>query len=1061
MQRKIRSVPEFQEYYNKLKSRKQSPILITICGGTGCSAWGSEDVRTAFDKELKKQKVTTAEVKVTGCHGFCERGPVTVIYPNEIFYQNITPKDVPEIVNKTIKQNKIITRLTYRSGAENFVVKQSEVPFYKLQTRHVLEMNGKIDPTSVKDYISSGGYQALCKVLSKYTPEQVIGEIKNSQLRGRGGAGFPTGMKWELCRKANLKFKVQNSKFNRNLDGDNYTDNFNVISQSPNLPSAYIICNADEGDPGAFMDRSVLEGNPHSVIEGMIIGGYAIGTNAGYVYVRAEYPIAVRNLKLAIHQCEQLGFLDDNILSSGFGFKLYIKEGAGAFVCGEETALIASIEGKRGMPRPRPPFPAESGLFGKPTNINNVETWANVPIIINNSAEWYKKLGTEKSKGTKIFSLTGKINNTGLVEVPIGTQLAKIVFSIGNGVPLGRQFKAVQTGGPSGGCIPMRHLTTPVDYETLSSIGSIMGSGGMIVVDETTCMVELARYFLSFTQSESCGKCTPCRVGTKRMLEILTAITEGRGRPEDINTLLELADTVKSTALCGLGQTTPNPVLSTLKYFRDEYESHINQKHCPAGQCKSLVTAPCNNTCPGGINVAQYIQNIRIGEFEKAYEIIKESIPLPLVCGRVCYHPCEIRCRRGELDKPVAINNLKRFVSDYVTTKSKIGKQKLNIKNQNVEGSTKKVAIIGSGPAGLTCAYELAKQGHLVTIFESRKKLGGTLQYGIPSYRLPKKLLDYEIKQILKLGIKTVLNKTLGKNYTIKQLRDKFDAIFIAIGANVSQKLDIPGEQLSGIIYGIEFLENTNSGKKVEIGKNVIVIGGGNVALDSARGAIRSTTAESVTIVYRRARDQMPAHKWEIEEAVKEGVKLRFLLSPVEILGRTVTESIRFSRMKLSDEYDSTCRRKTVELDNQYEDIQADTVIVAVGQKTELSNLLNCDIITNSKTMSTNIDGIFTGGDCVTGPGMVIQAIAAGKRAAKSIIQYLNGKPIMPETYQKIMLSAADYKLKTEAKNVPRCKNKTISMVKRKKTFNEVEKTMNKKQAMDEASRCLQCHLEK
>jgi len=541
-------------------SRKEQKTCITICGGTGCHAYGCLKVAESFREEIQKQKLQdSVEVRTTGCHGFCERGPIVVIQPEGIFYQRIKLNDIKEVISETIINKKIINRLLYvdpRTKKE--IVLEKDVPFYKKQRRIVFGNNGFIDPTDIRDYIALGGYRALTKILFDMTSEEVIEEIKASGLRGRGGAGFLTGKKWEICRESNSHLK-------------------------------YVICNADEGDPGAYMDRSLLEGNPHSVIEGMIIGAYAIGASEGFIYVRMEYPLAVKNVTIALDQARKLGLLGRSILGSEFQFDIHIFKGAGAFVSGEETSLMASIEGRRAFPRQRPPFPAQEGLWGKPTNINNVETWANVPYIINKGAEWYSGIGTKGSKGTKIFSLVGKINNTGLVEVPMGMTLKEIIYAIGGGVKDHKKFKAVQTGGPSGGCIPADMLNLPIDYETLTKAGSMMGSGGMIVMDEDTCMVDVARYFLDFTQQESCGKCVPCRVGTRQLVEILTRITKGEGQEDDIDRLEDLAETIKAGSLCGLGQTAPNPVLTTLRYFRDEYEAHIRDKSCPALVCKDLI----------------------------------------------------------------------------------------------------------------------------------------------------------------------------------------------------------------------------------------------------------------------------------------------------------------------------------------------------------------------------------------------------------------------------------------------------------------------------------------
>ncbi|MDH5466366.1 MAG: NADH-quinone oxidoreductase subunit NuoF [Candidatus Aminicenantes bacterium] len=541
-------------------SRKKQKTCITICGGTGCHAYGCLKVAEAFKEEIRKQKLQdSVEVRTTGCHGFCERGPIVVIQPEGIFYQRIKLSDINEVISETIINKKVINRLLYVDPRTNKeIILEKDVPFYKKQKRIVFSNNGFIDPTDIRDYIALGGYRALTKILFDMTSEEVIEEIKASGLRGRGGAGFLTGKKWEICRESNSHLK-------------------------------YVICNADEGDPGAYMDRSLLEGNPHSVIEGMIIGAYAIGASEGFIYVRMEYPLAVKNVTIALEQARKFGLLGKSILGSEFQFDIHIFKGAGAFVSGEETSLMASIEGRRAFPRQRPPFPAQEGLWGKPTNINNVETWANVPYIINNGAEWYSGIGTKGSKGTKIFSLVGKINNTGLVEVPMGMTLKEIIYAIGGGVKNHKKFKAVQTGGPSGGCIPADMLDLPIDFETLTKAGSMMGSGGMIVMDEDTCMVDVARYFLDFTQQESCGKCVPCRIGTRQLVEILTRITKGEGQEEDIDRLEDLARTIKAGSLCGLGQTAPNPVLTTLRYFKDEYEAHIRDKNCPALVCKELI----------------------------------------------------------------------------------------------------------------------------------------------------------------------------------------------------------------------------------------------------------------------------------------------------------------------------------------------------------------------------------------------------------------------------------------------------------------------------------------
>ncbi|MEI6150304.1 MAG: NADH-ubiquinone oxidoreductase-F iron-sulfur binding region domain-containing protein, partial [bacterium] len=675
--------------------RKHDPkkIRITVCGGTGCNAQGSIELVDALHAAVQKHKLSdVAEVKVTGCHGFCEKGPIVVVRPENILYVHVRAEDADELVETTIKKHAIVERLLHTdptSGKK--IVFEQELPFYAKQTRVILANNGHLDPTSIDDYIIHGGYAALGKVLHSMTPMEVVDEIKKSSLRGRGGAGFPTGTKWEICAK------------------------------QPG-PDKYVICNADEGDPGAYMNRSEIEGNPHLILEGMMIGAYAIGARKAYIYCRAEYPLAIEQLDKAIESARACGFLGNNIMDSGFSLDVVIKKGAGAFVCGEETALIHSIEGRRGMPRPRPPYPAQAGLFGKPTNINNVETWANIPMIINKGAAWFSGIGSEKSKGTKVFSLVGCVNSTGLVEVPFGTSLRTIIEDIGGGIPAGRKFKAAQIGGPSGGCVPASQFDIPVDYESLKSIGAIVGSGGLVVLDDSTCMVDLAKYFMEFIGNESCGKCIPCREGTKRMLEILQAICRPRrkennhdalDRMQGILSLQKLAETIKSTSLCGLGQTAPNPVLSTLRWFRDEYEAHVFERRCPAGACKELVGAPCQNGCPVGTEVWRYVAHISRGEYEDAYRTIRTANPFPSACARVCHHPCESLCRAGVTGgEPIAIRTLKRFVVENVNPS--VAAPVLPVALHDAA----RIAVVGAGPAGLSAAHYLSLLGHRVTLFE-------------------------------------------------------------------------------------------------------------------------------------------------------------------------------------------------------------------------------------------------------------------------------------------------------------------------------------------------------
>jgi NADH-quinone oxidoreductase subunit F len=600
-----------EKFQDKLKSAKShgKKKLISLCAGSGCGAYGTAKVHQALMTELAQQNLTEeVEVKLTGCHGFCEKGPIMVVHPQGIFYPQVKPEHVSEIVEKTIKNNELVQSLIFKDPASKAkITLEHDIPFYKLQQRIIFGNNGLIDPTSIDDYIAVGGYSAMAKSLFDMTPEKIIAEIKKSGLRGRGGGGFPTGIKWDTCRKHH--------------------------------GTRYIICNADEGDPGAYMDRSLLEGNPHSVIEGMIVGAIAIGSHEGYVYVRHEYPLAVANLTIALDKAREYGLLGKNILDSGFDFDIHISRGGGAFVCGESTALMASLEGSPGRPRAKYVHTVEKGFKDGPSNLNNVETWANVPVIINKGADWYAAIGTKHSKGTKIFSLVGKVVNTGLVEVPMGTSLRTIIFDIGGGIPKKKKFKAVQTGGPSGGCIPERFLDLGVDFDELSKVGSIMGSGGMIVMDQDTCMVDVARYFLDFLKEESCGQCNPCREGIKQMLEILTSICQGNGKEGDIGLLEELGSMIQKFSLCGLGTSAPNPVLTTLLYFRDEYEAHIRDKKCPAGVCKPLFHYEIDaEACTGCQSCARKCpQDAIAGEKKQPHQLDQTKC---IKCG-ICYEACK------------------------------------------------------------------------------------------------------------------------------------------------------------------------------------------------------------------------------------------------------------------------------------------------------------------------------------------------------------------------------------------------------------------------------------
>ena len=827
---------------------------ISVGMGTCGMGNGAKDVYESLQKAMKTQRAKI-ELSITGCFGFCaEETLVNCYIPGQplVILHKVTPKDAENIVyglsRGMIPQKKALCRIEqwdfFTSKVEfgtglSTVPLWKEIPFFKGQKKIVLRDCGLINPEDIEEYIGVGGYSALMKTLAHLTRDNVLEEIKNSKLRGRGGAGFPTAIKWEMMKKVDASQK-------------------------------YIICNADEGDPGAYMNRNEIESDPHALIEGMIIGAYVMGASEGVMYVRAEYPLAVERFKKAVAAAREYGILGKNIFGSSFSFDLCYVEGAGAFVCGEETALIASIEGRAGRPLPRPPYPAQKGLWGKPTNINNVETWINVPVIVTIGGNEFAKFGTPTSTGTKVFSLVGKIKNTGLVELPLGTPLENIIYQMGEGTGNKKKIRAVQTGGPSGGCIPVEHFNTPVDYESLTKLGTIMGSGGMVVMDQDNCMVDVARYFVEVTYSESCGKCTPCREGLAQALAILNKITRGDAIMKDLDTLERLAYVIRDSSLCGLGQTSSNPVLSTLRYFRDEYEKHIIQKRCKAGVCESLFMALCENSCPLHMNIPGYLQLLKEGRIEEAFELTLRDNPLPGTVGRICYFHCMMRCRRDTIDDPVSQGEIHRYLAD---TMYKMGKEKAiyqRLIKERLSPTGKKIAIVGAGPAGLTAAYFLVRLGHNVTVYDSHAKAGGILQYGIPAYRLPKDSLNKEIDLFKKLGVKFVFNTRVGKELSFKILQKQNDAIFLAVGAQKDIELDISGRQLNGVIQGYEFLEKFASGKKLRLGKNVVVVGAGNVAIDAARSCLR--LGSDVTVVYRRDRDEMPANEHESIDAIDETI---------------------------------------------------------------------------------------------------------------------------------------------------------------------------------------------
>ncbi|NIP27789.1 MAG: NADH-quinone oxidoreductase subunit NuoF [Phycisphaerae bacterium] len=1022
----IKSINDLEQLQQDLLSRRQDYKARVLICATGCRALGAQGVATKFREKLQSLSLDKqVHVIETGCIGMCARAPVVLIEPYEYLYGGVSEEDIDELISTTIQNGKAVERLAVVQDGKP-VPGIKDIDFYKKQDRLVLENCGRIDPRRIEDAIERGAYLSTVQAVTQKKPQQIIDEVTESGLRGRGGAGFPAGVKWNFCRKSEGEEK-------------------------------YLICNADEGDPGAFMDRALLEGDPHRVIEGMILAAYAIGAGQGFIYVRAEYPIAVEHINIALEQARSLGLLGDDIAGSGFGFDIEVRMGAGAFVCGEETALIASLEGKRGMPNTRPPFPAQKGYLDKPTNINNVETFANVPLVMKHGVDWYKQRGTEKSKGTKIFALAGRVNNTGLVEVPMGATLREIVFDIGGGIPQGRKFKAAQMGGPSGGCIPAQYLDTEIDYDSVQQIGAIMGSGGLIIMDENTCMVDVARYFLEFVQSESCGKCTPCRVGTGKMLRMLEAISRGEARVEDLDYLEHLAEHVKDASLCGLGQTAPNPVLSTLRHFREEYVEHIVLKTCRAAVCEGLVRASCQHACPAGVNVPEYLALAAEGKLNEAANLIRRRNPFISVCGRVCDHPCEQRCRRSDIDRPLAIRALKRYIADNMDDYETLMARRVE--------EPAEVAIVGSGPAGLSCAYFLAILQRSSVIFEAQPIPGGMLALGIPEFRLPKETLQKEIDFILSHGVEL---RTNSRVENVRELINKgFKAVFVATGAQLGKGINIEGIELDGVFDALELLRQRALGKGRNCdGKAVVVLGGGNVAVDAARSVVR-LGAKKVTVLYRRTREEMPAYEEEIEEAIQEGIEIITLGIPKRILSKNGSVSgIEYIRAELG-KAEADGRRRPVPVEGSESVIECDMVIPAIGQVASTEAVKYSDgpeltdwgtIKVNPVSHNTTVGEIFSGGDCVSGPSSVIAAIASGQKAAVHIDKMLGGTGELPGDVGFSFVKPDD---ETLEKAPPRAQEKYIALEKRKRGFAEVVLGLDREQAVGEARRCFRCDLEK
>ncbi len=1026
-----------------LPSKPRIGVGMGTCG----SGNGAEAVFQAFASEIDARGLAV-QLAPVGCFGFCAEEPlVNVWVPGRplLILHRVQPNHVdailgglvqgkvppPELVLCKIEEWDHLTgHVKYGFGYPE-LPHWHEVPFFKGQVKIVLRNCGLLNPDDIEEYIAIGGYQALYKVLIDSNPAAVIEQMKAAKLRGRGGAGYLTGNKWEFLRAAAG-------------------------------PEKYLVCNADEGDPGAYMNRNEIESDPHSLLEGMAIAGYVTGASKGILYVRAEYPLAVLRLEHALEQARAYGVLGENVLGRGFKFDIEVVEGAGAFVCGEETALIASLEGQSGRPRSRPPFPAQKGLFGKPTNINNVETWYNVAPIVSKGPAWFTETGSAKSPGTKVFSLVGKVHSTGLVEMPLGTPIAKFIYDIGEGGTNGRDIKAIQTGGPSGGCIPVDMFDTPVDYESLAQIGSIMGSGGMVVMDQDNCMVDVARYFIEFTHSESCGKCVPCRVGLDKALRMLNRFTEGTATLADLDSLDELCRMVRDTSLCGLGQSAPNPVLTTLRHFRHEFEDHIRAKRCRAGVCEDLALSPCENSCPLHMNIPRFLQLYREGRVEDAFLSVILDNPLPASTGRVCQHPCDDRCRRSAVDEAVNMRDVHRLIADSVFLSDKFDAMVEKVIARKAEPTGREVAVVGAGPTGLTCAYYLALLGHTVTVYESRPEAGGMLRYALPEYRLPKAVLAKELELIERLGVRFLLNSPVGEGLGLNDLAHQYDAVFLAIGTWKEAWVYLPGTELTGVLPALPFLEGVAREEKLPVGRRVVVIGGGNAAIDSARSSRRM--GADVTVIYRRERKDMPAIPEETEAAEHEGVQFLFLATPHRIVGdkQGAVKAIEVVKTKLG-EFDTSGRRRPVPTDEVVR-VECDTVILAVGEKVDpdfakASGLKVKEAGTlevDRYSLETSRERFFAGGDLISGASNVSNAMGYGKKAARNIDKRLMGVKRFTSLWPEFEYAMEPPEKQSEARrHVPG----EVAAAARVKSSVEVSLGLTAVAALEETSRCLRCDI--
>ena len=1018
---------------------------IAIGMGTCGIGSGADLLMRRFEEEITKRKLPI-RLRSVGCFGACSEEPLVIsAHPGlpMVVHSHVTDIDVLPIIeallatsyHKKRAYSKIsewdhhLTSHTYGKGYPE-LAEWNEVDFFRSQKKVVLRNAGIIDPDSIAEYVAVGGYRSFYKVLGGMSRGEVIEEIKGSRLRGRGGAGFPTGLKWELMAKESEEQK-------------------------------YLICNADEGDPGAYMNRNEMESDPHSLIEGMLIAAYATSAKEGIIYVRAEYPLAVRRLRSAIASAYEHTLLGSNILGSHFSFDLSVVEGAGAFVCGEETALIASLEGHAGRPRVKPPFPSKRGYRGKPTTINNLETWCNVPLIIGMGSAWFSRIGTPLSPGTKVFSLVGKSRHTGLVELPLGERITTLVYEAGGGTANAeKRIKAVQSGGPSGGCIPAHLFDATIDYENLAEIGAIMGSGGMVVMDSDNCMVDSARYFLQFTTSESCGKCTPCREGLSQALAILDRICEGEGRAGDIALLDELSRHISDTALCGLGQSAMNPVATTIRYFAQEYESHIKRARCEAGTCETLVAELCSNSCPLAMRIPAYITLLRENRLVEAFTSTLEDNPLPGTLGRICHFHCQMRCRREEIDSAVHQGELHRYIAD---TLYKMGQEQEVYQHMVAAkhpATGKRIAIVGAGPAGLSAAFYLVRLGHEVTVYDGHSKGGGVLRYGIPAYRLPREVLDKELELFDLLRVTFAYNTVLGRDIFVKDLSKANDAVILALGSYHHTELVLPNAEGEGVIQGTEVLRRLAEGEELGVGERVVIIGGGNVAIDVARSLWR--LERTVTIAYRRGRAEMPANRSEVEELFGEGINVVFDVAPKEVVRneRKAVTALMVSELEQGP-FDVSGRRRRTPTGRDAA-IECDTIIIAIGERVDSALIEAEGLSVNGSghlsvepyTYRTTTEGVWAVGDVITGPSTAAEAMGHGKEAAHLVDCALMGEMRFHTLFTDFDYGREVWDTAHEGRQITAGQ---LTVQERHNSFREVNLGYSGRQARMEAGRCLRC----